>query len=128
MPKLSLDEIRALFPAGFATVIFDCDSTLSAMEGITALAIDHQAEVAELTEAAMRGEVPLEDVYRLRLDLVRPQKSQMDAVGRLYIENIVEDAADVCRELASANIDIRIISFRRSPPRRPASVTISLHR
>ena len=56
----------------FRTVVFDCDSTLSAIEGIDELAGEHRSAVTELTEAAMRGEVPLQDVYGRRLALIRP--------------------------------------------------------
>ena len=51
--------------AGFDFVFFDCDSTLSTVEGIDELArlkgkLD---EVKAMTDAAMDGEVYLDDVY-----------------------------------------------------------------
>ena len=46
----------------FRTVIFDCDSTLSAIEGIDELAVDCREDVERLTDAAMRGRIPLEEV------------------------------------------------------------------
>ena len=39
----------------FRTVLFDCDSTLSAIEGIDELAVHCRDEVEQLTDAAMRG-------------------------------------------------------------------------
>ena len=66
----------------YATVVLDCDSTLSDMEGIEELASEHREEVARLTDAAMRGELPLEQVYGRRLDLVRPGRARMEALGR----------------------------------------------
>ena len=56
----------------FRTVLFDCDSTLSTIEGIEELAAANRPEIVALTEAAMRGEVPLETVYAKRLELVQP--------------------------------------------------------
>jgi phosphoserine phosphatase len=45
----------------FRLVFFDVDSTLVTIEGIDWLARGN-ASVAALTEAAMRGEIPLEHV------------------------------------------------------------------
>ena len=50
-------------------VFFDCDSTLTAVEGIDVLAesAGKGQRVAVLTQAAMDGHVDLEDVYEKRL-------------------------------------------------------------
>ena len=93
----------------YHTVLFDCDSTLTRLEGIDRLAGD-RPELAALTAAAMAGQSRLEDIYRDRLELVRPGR---DAVARLatdYIENVVEDAGEVIRALARAGIDVHVIS------------------
>ena len=49
----------------FDIICFDCDSTLSKIEGIDELAknVGLGEELAELTNAAMNGIVPLEAVY-----------------------------------------------------------------
>ena len=94
----------------FATVLFDCESTLSTIEGVEELAAAHHAEIVTLTETAMRGEVPLEDVYAKRLELVRPTRNQVVALGRRYIETLVPDAREVCAALSGAGIEIGIIS------------------
>jgi phosphoserine phosphatase len=94
----------------YRTVIFDCDSTLSALEGIEELAAEHRREVESLTDAAMRGEVPLEDVYGRRLDLIRPARPAVEALVDRYIEGLVEDAAATVAALRDAGIDVRIVS------------------
>ena len=94
----------------FRTVLFDCDSTLSAIEGIDELAVDCRDDVAQLTDAAMRGEIPLEEVYGRRLRLVQPTRAAVDALARLYVERLVPDAAETVRALQSAGVDVRIIS------------------
>lgn len=94
----------------FRTVIFDCDSTLSAIEGIEELAERHREEVVALTEAAMRGEVPLEEVYGRRLELVRPDRSQVEALAERYIAALVPDARETVAALLGAGIDVRVIS------------------
>jgi phosphoserine phosphatase len=94
----------------YATVILDCDSTLSALEGIEALAADHRAEVEALTDAAMRGEVALEEVYGRRLDLIRPDRAAVEALIPRYIDGLVEDAAPTVAALRSTGVDVRVIS------------------
>jgi phosphoserine phosphatase len=53
----------------FDAVCFDCDSTLTRIEGIDELArrAGCATEIAALTEAAMNGAVALEEVYARRL-------------------------------------------------------------
>jgi phosphoserine phosphatase len=93
-----------------STVVFDCDSTLSAVEGIDRLARGRAEQIKQLTAAAMRGEVPLEQVYGRRLELVCPDRSQLDALGEQYIAEMVPDAADVVRALLAERIKVRIMS------------------
>jgi len=94
----------------FRTVLFDCDSTLSAIEGIDELAVHCREEVEQLTDAAMRGRIPLEDVYGRRLELVKPTRATLDALGRQYIERLVPDARETIAALQAAGVDVRIIS------------------
>jgi phosphoserine phosphatase len=94
----------------YRTVLLDCDSTLSAIEGIDELAVQCREEVAALTDAAMRGLIPLEEVYGRRLDLVRPTRSGLDALGREYVARLVPDARETISALHAAGIDVRIIS------------------
>jgi phosphoserine phosphatase len=94
----------------FSTVIFDCDSTLSTIEGIEELATKHRAEIARLTEDAMRGKIALEDIYGQRLSVVQPTRAQVDALGDRYIETRVPDAKDVVRALIEEGIDVRVVS------------------
>ena len=93
----------------FRTVLFDCDSTLSTIEGVDELARGHP-EVHALIEAAMRGEVPLEEVYGRRLEIVRPSRAAVDALGRRYIETMVPGARETVRALLDAGVRVRVIS------------------
>ncbi|HEX7048667.1 MAG TPA: HAD-IB family phosphatase [Longimicrobiales bacterium] len=99
----------------FGTVIFDCDSTLSTVEGIEELAAAHRAEVAALTEAAMRGVIPLEEVYAQRLAAARPSRARVEALGRRYIETLVADARETVAVLLAERIDVRILSGGLAP-------------
>lgn len=94
----------------FSTVIFDCDSTLSAVEGIDELAGPHREASTALTNAAMRGELPLEAVYGKRLELIRPTREQVEALGRLYVERLVPDARETVAALRAEGIEVRVVS------------------
>lgn len=94
----------------FGTVVFDCDSTLSAIEGIDELAGTHREAVVRLTDAAMLGEVSLDEVYGRRLALIRPTRAQLDAIGALYVERLVPDALRVVRALRDAGVRVCVLS------------------
>lgn len=96
----------------FEVICFDCDSTLSRIEGIDELARRQgvYAQVAALTEAAMNGEVPLQDVYAQRLDLIRPDQAAINWLADLYIEQLVDGVVETIQILQAAGKQIRIIS------------------
>jgi len=94
----------------FRTVLLDCDSTLSAIEGIDELAVHCREDVEQLTDAAMRGRIPLEEVYGRRLELVRPTRAAIEALGRQYVARLVPDARETIAALQAAGVDVRIIS------------------
>ena len=99
----------------FGTVIFDCDSTLSSIEGIEDLAADRAHEIARLTQLAMEGRVQLEEVYGLRIQQVRPSRHRVERLGQRYIETMVADVPRVVRELMGAGIEVRIVSGGLKP-------------
>jgi len=97
---------------GFQRVIFDCDSTLTAVEGIDELAsLKGQSEhIAELTRRAMDGLVPLEEVYSARLELLRPTRAELTRVGRIYRRRLVPEAAETVAALHAAGVEVFIVS------------------
>ena len=99
----------------YRTVLFDCDSTLSAIEGIDELASERRDDVARLTDAAMRGEIPLEEVYGRRLRLVQPTRRAINALAQDYVARLVPDAAQTIAALRCAGVDVRIISGGLKP-------------
>jgi phosphoserine phosphatase len=101
---------------GFASVVFDCDSTLAAIEGIDELAGPHAAGVAALTDAAMRGEVALEEVYGRRLELIRPTRAAVDELGRAYVRALVPHARETVAALMSIGVGVRVVSGGLRPP------------
>lgn len=71
-------------------ICFDCDSTLSAIEGIDELARERGpevfAQVEAMTNGAMNGQVGLETVFSRRLDIIRPRRRDVEAVAKRYLE------------------------------------------
>ncbi len=98
----------------YATVILDVDSTLCGIEGIDWLAArrgpDVEKRVSELTDRAMRGEIPLEEVYAKRLSMVRPRREDVDALGRAYIDTIADGAAEAISSWRSAGVCVILVS------------------
>ncbi len=93
-----------------ATVIFDCDSTLSAIEGVDQVAGPHQVQSERLTQRAMQGEIPLQDVYGQRLELIRPTRAALEQLGEEYVARMVPGARETVRDLQRHGIVVQILS------------------
>ena len=80
-------------------IVFDCDSTLSSIEGIDELAgaagADVSQKIADMTNAAMNGEIPIESVFAKRLEIIQPNQKAVDEVGQKYIETVEPNAKKV---------------------------------
>ncbi len=96
----------------FDIICFDCDSTLSRVEGIDELArrAGLFEPVAELTTQAMNGELALEDVYENRLALIRPNAKSINWLAQLYIDQVVPGASETISRLQQYNKQVHIIS------------------
>ncbi|HEX7709222.1 MAG TPA: HAD-IB family phosphatase [Thermoanaerobaculia bacterium] len=95
--------------ARYRFVFFDVDSTLVTIEGIDELAAGNQ-EIARLTAAAMNGEIPLEQVYGKRLEIIRPALRDVQALGERYVASLVRDAAQVIESLRNAGADVHLVT------------------
>ena len=93
-------------------VFFDCDSTLSAIEGIDMLARypETQNKVSALTNAAMNGDAPLAEVYSKRLELISPSSSSVRELVKDYKANLVPHAELVISTLLSHGVQVYIVS------------------
>jgi len=98
--------------APYRLVVFDCDSTLTRIEGVDELARMHglEMEIAALTTAAMEGRVALEEVYARRLDRLRPDRQSVERLGTRYIEELVPGARETISTLRELGIEAHIIS------------------
>lgn len=102
----------------FDLIFFDCDSTLSTIEGIDELAKlkGKELRVGLLTQKAMDGDLDLEAVYGKRLQAIRPTRGQLKAIEELYWETIVPDVQAVLDALRYLNKEIFIISGGLAEP------------
>lgn len=99
-------------------VFFDCDSTLTTVEGIDVLAetAGKKWRVEVLTNAAMNGNLDLEDVYAKRLQAVSPTHAQINDIRRVYKQNIVPEAAAVIAALHALGQKCYVISGGLAEP------------
>jgi phosphoserine phosphatase len=95
-----------------SAVLFDCDGTLSAIEGIDELAKNNNATdiVQRLTQDAMGKSGMNVNLYKQRLDLVKPTHAQILQLGQDYIAHRVPEALGVIQLLQRLNKSIYIIS------------------
>ncbi len=93
-------------------IFFDCDSTLTAIEGIDELARmqGKEAEIAALTQQAMEGKIALETVYARRLQILRPTRGQLREVAALYKRHLVADAEATVAALRFLGLQPCIVS------------------
>jgi phosphoserine phosphatase len=84
----------------------DCDSTLSSIEGIDELARARGpgvfAQVVALTNAAMNGEVPINEVFPRRMEMIRPDQALCEEIANLYIKTLVPGVVEMMTEVKSA--------------------------
>jgi phosphoserine phosphatase len=104
----------------FRSIWFDCDSTLSRIEGVDELAREVapalRAEIQALTERAMNGELPLADVYEARLERIAPTRDLLARIGARYVEQALPDAALAIAALRSLGKTVGIVSGGLLPP------------
>jgi len=95
-------------------IIFDCDSTLSAIEGVDELGAlrdkDTRDEVAALTDKAMAGDIPIVEVFGHRMSLIRPTRQECKDIGQRYIEEIEPGATELIGSLRKRGWEAAILS------------------
>jgi len=98
----------------FASVVFDADSTLVSIEGIDWLGAQRGdavgREIQQLTDRAMSGELPLEQVYAARLDVIKPTRDEMALLGAVYVAAVENGAAQLVGELQRTDVRVEIVS------------------
>ena len=95
--------------AKYRFVFFDVDSTLVTIEGIDVLARGNP-EIVRLTEAAMNGEIPLDEVYGRRLEIIKPTLADIEALGAQYVASLVDGVEETISTLLNAGAHIHLVT------------------
>ncbi len=118
-----------VLPAGWEgadAVFFDCDSTLSTLEGIDELARRRGVDVAELTNRAMDGELPMDRVYAARLELILPDAEDFAWLARRYGATAVPGAAEVVASLQGLGVACHVVSGGLRPAILPFAAELGI--
>lgn len=96
----------------FDTIFFDCDSTLTTLEGIDEVTQDPQLkkEAEELTQRAMNGEIDFETACEKRYEILSPTDKKFKRVGELYIKNTFPGAKELIQKLHKRGAEVFILS------------------
>jgi phosphoserine phosphatase len=93
----------------YRLAFFDVDSTLVTIEGIDVLS-GGDAEIARLTDAAMNGEIPLDQVYAKRLDAIRPTRDQVQELAATYLRSLVDGAGETIAALQRGGVVVHLVT------------------
>jgi len=81
---------RPINKNGYQNVVFDCDSTLSKIEGADELARKKgvETEVSKITKLGMEGKIPFEESLERRLNILKPTKKEIKWLAYRYLEEL----------------------------------------
>ena len=113
-------------------LLFDCDSTLSAIEGIDELGRLRGPEVfkavEDMTTQAMDGSTPMESIFAKRLDMIKPTLKELESIGQKYIQQVEPTAVDTIKKLKSAGWTVIIVSGGFTQAIRPLAQYLGIER
>ncbi|MEM6820593.1 MAG: HAD-IB family phosphatase [Verrucomicrobiota bacterium] len=101
-------------------IIYDCDSTLSSIEGVDELGRlkgeEVRRQVEDLTNQAMGGFIELENVFEKRMELIRPTQHELNQISKLYQETLAPGAQEVIDQLKEDGWLQAVVSGGLFPP------------
>ena len=113
-------------------LLFDCDSTLSAIEGIDELGRLRGPEVfkavEEMTTKAMEGSTPMESIFAKRLDMIKPTLKELESIGQKYIQQVEPTAVDTIKKLKANGWTVMIVSGGFTQAIRPLAQYLGIER
>lgn len=113
-------------------LLFDCDSTLSAIEGIDELGRLRGPEVfkavEEMTTKAMDGSTPMESIFAKRLEMIKPTLKELESIGQKYIQQVEPTALDTIKKLKAAGWTVMIVSGGFTQAIRPLAQYLGIER
>jgi len=127
--------IEAVFVSRVSSLkllIFDCDSTLSSIEGIDELARVRGPEVfkrvEDMTNQAMDGKISVEAVFGRRLEIIQPEAKHVAQIGQRYIDTVEPTAVATLAAVRAAGWTPMIISGGFRPIIRPLADFLGIER
>jgi phosphoserine phosphatase len=104
---------------------FDVDSTLVTIEGIDFLA-GSNPEIARLTDAAMNGEIPLDQVYAKRLEIIQPSRDKVEELAATYLRSLVDGAQTTIAALQEAGVIVHLVTAGIEQAIRPLADALNI--
>lgn len=109
----AIGTTAACAPA-FRTVVIDLESALPSIEWASWLARRRgdivQRRVAELAADGQRGTVAPADLYREQVALIRPRKTDLDALAAEYVARLSHETASAVRRLKAQGKRVVLVS------------------
>jgi phosphoserine phosphatase len=100
-----------------SAIVFDCDSTLSSIEGIDFLAKNNRvSEAVKLLTSEIISKTGLNpDIYQQRLDLVIPRREQVYSLGHQYFAHRAPDISEVINLFKRLHKEVYLVSSGVNP-------------
>ena len=106
------NHARASTRAGDETVVLHVDGTVTGIQGLAWLAASRDvathARLADLQVAAMAGGWSRAEFARARQSCLRPRRSEVNALGRAYLEAIAPGAVDAAHRMRRAGVGVEL--------------------
>lgn len=98
-------------------ILFDCDGTLTRLEGVNELAKTNGVgeHIETLTHEAMSITGLTPELYQKRLHLIHPKESQIKKLGQLYFDHCVPDAHALIQILQRLQKSVYVVSAGMNP-------------
>ncbi len=113
-------------------LFLDCDSTLSAIEGIDELARlrgpSVLAQIETMTRHAMDGKVSLDSIFARRLEIIQPRRADLVKIAALYVKNVEPTAREAVETLRGAGWTPVILSGGFRPAILPLAEFLGIER
>lgn len=98
-------------------IIFDVDSTLVTIEGLDWLAgnLGVENKIKGITQEAMNGNLSMEKAMKVKMEILKPNHTDMVKLGKKYIKSLVPNVPKVIKLLQNLGKELWVISGNFSP-------------
>ncbi len=111
----------------FDTVIFDLDSTLVAIEGLSYLSEQDQYQDLPLITASLDGNIPLKLAFQNEMSLISPSYRDMLKLGSRYKDSLLDNAKELIEILHLLGKEVWLITNSFHPAIDIAANSLNIH-